>query len=182
MRTSTKVLLYSIVVSIASWVFAIHESDPLRTMQRLANQRTAISGHLTTTTDDQFYNEANRLALIIQHDLGAKLLFGQPESPEALGETSYEDRSIVIQAKLHWTARFETMTHEAGHLLCPPFQVSSDREVCAEAVGGLTDFYAGDVGALQRSADYLTFHKGSLHILSDYRQDIIRAAKFLSGQ
>lgn len=177
----TKFVVGFLLLELVLFSLLFYTPDPLHEMERQARVGLAIAGHASVTTDDRFYNECNTLQQIIEQNLAGKVTYGKTETG-ALGETEISSREVTIDAALHWTARFETLTHEAGHILTPAAVTNrADREAYAEAVGGLTAYYAGDHDALKRSASYLGSIKGSLHILTDYRADIIRAAKFLSG-
>lgn len=183
MRTSTKVLLIILVVASANLARILYLDDPLRIMERTAFAQLAVAGHADLPTDEKFYQSAQTLEYIVEHNLGATVAYGETDIRGALGTTDPRSREVTIDQTLHWTARFETLAHEAGHLLSPPgLTTYGDREAFAEAVGGLTSFYNGDSEALTRSGHYLATVKTSLHVLSDYRSDIIRAAQFLSGR
>ncbi len=157
----------------------LYVSDPLHQLEREASRQLAYTAAVETSTDDQFYWSALRVQAILEQNLGATVTYGVPTVLGAAGMTNPHTREVVIDEKAHWTTRFETLTHEAGHLLQPGFPTRMDNEVFAEAVSYVVAIHDGDRDALRRSARYLSGAKASLHLLRDYRREILRAASFL---
>lgn len=156
------------------------------TLTRLRAASVAIpteASGIDVPTDDRFGAALARLEALVVRDLGGTVTYG-PLDPEVdgVGLTNSRSRAITVDMTLHGTARFETLTHEAAHLLAPPFLIPTDGEVFAEGVACVVDTDAGDRDAVRRSARYLAGGKTSLHVLQDYRVDILRAARRLEGR
>ncbi len=161
--------------AIALWL----TSDPLSALQRSVLSQVSYSAAVETSEDNDFYWSANRIHRILVQQLGATVSFADPAISGAAGSTS-ADRTVIIDSHLHWTARFETLAHEAGHLLQPDaLATRMDGEVFAESVAYLVAIHDGDKEALRRSSRYLSGMKASLHIMTEYRLEILRAAAFL---
>lgn len=154
-------------------------TDPLGQLERLTLSLPSYSSAVETSLDDQFYWSAQRVEAIVVEQLGAEVVYGVPPITGAAGVTNFVARVITVDQTQHWTARFETLTHEAGHLLSPTFSSRPEGDVFAEAVSYLVAIHDGDQGALRRSAHYLSGMKMALHILREYRAEILRAAQFL---
>ena len=160
-------------------VGVLDASDPLNRLERQAQAFPAYAAAVELPLDEAFYWSAKRVEAVLEQQLGAHVLYGAPTVEGAAGETLIPLRVITIDASQHWTARFETLGHEAAHLLSPPILLPTDEDVFAEGVAYLVAAHDGDRGALRRSAHYLAGLKASLHILRDYRTEILRAAHFL---
>lgn len=153
--------------------------DPLYRLERIARSIPAISS-MWAHGGNNFYGESQVLIRIIEHDLGAHVSF-QDNLEDLMGETlPVGERTIKISNKLEWTDRYETLLHEAGHLLQPPtLGNGGEAEAFAEGVLVVVATYQGDSTAIYRSANYLAMHKDTLHVLRDYRVDILRSASIL---
>ncbi len=160
-------------------MFGAFTVDPLERLHQKVSQQVSFAADVEVSEDNDFYWPALRLQRILVEQLGASVVFSETEVPGAAGTTNQLSRTVTIDGKLHWTARFETLVHEAAHLLQPKMATRMDGEVFAEAVAYLVAIHDGDKDALRRSSRYLAGQKASLHILSDYRPEILRAAKFL---
>lgn len=177
MSTSLPILLIAVL---GLFGLGFNRGDQLDKLEKLARSYPVHETRTEVTTDDLMYWQCQALINIVRQDLGASITFTNIDLP-VVGMTTIDSRAIQVQERLHWTARFETLAHEAAHLLCPDeLEGHGDREVCAESVAMLVVTQAGDKDGLYRSAHYLSSLKGSLHIIQDYRQEITRAARILS--
>ena len=159
--------------------------DPLNYIEKRAMTYPSSMAHAEVAVGNDYYWQAYRLMYITSHDMGQQVMWGNPEliMPDTLGVTDSESRHTIVEGTLGWTARYEVLSHEAGHLLCPPgLEVHADREVCAEAVSAVMMWDDGDLAGVGRSIAYLAWFKPSLHILRDDRTEILRAARILEGK
>lgn len=97
------------------------------------------------------------------------------EQHSAYGMTSFRDRTIQIDERLNWNARFAVLAHEGGHTLQPTYSMSlGQAEVFAESVAMLVE------GRGQtRHARYLAMWRPDLITALVYWQEIYKAAGLL---
>jgi hypothetical protein len=133
---------------------------------------------------DEFMGQALVLQGIVETVLGVQVIYEPITEDDMVGWTKIGPgiRAVHVEAGIGWTGRLEVLAHEAGHRLQPPVfdAKSSESEVFAETVSFLVcRVYGHDT--LEKSANYLAVHKGGLHVLRDYRQEIEFAVAVLSG-
>jgi hypothetical protein len=179
MRIYQAIAIVAAVAIAVILLIGLLNNDPLVKLERAALAQSFYSGAAELPSDDTFYWSAQRIEHILENDLGATVVYGQPPVEGALGVTNTQTREITIDSTEHWTGRFETLAHEAAHLLQPRFSTRQEGEAFAEAVAYVVAIHDGDYGALRRSSRYLAGAKNSLHILREYRAEILRAAAFL---
>ena len=173
MKTTAVLLLCALLGASGWWYW----QDPLRQLERGANRQVAWVIVYEAPSDDTLYWQTRHLESAARM-LGIAIKYGPADVGEA-GRYYPETRTITINDQLHWTARFEVLAHELAHSLQPAMDPSSG-EVFADGVSTLVALRVGDLGAMTRSQRYLSAHKGHLHVLADYRDEIHRVAAFLA--
>lgn len=172
-------IAFLIILSVCSFGY-FYTNDPLRKLERIVRATPSMGAIAETPKDDAFYREAIILQSIARLELGSRVDYDR-EGEGWLGRSDEEERVIYISHSLKWTARFETLAHELGHFLTPPgIESHADREFFAETVAALVLHNFGDEEGFVRSAQYISGFKGSLHILRDYRKELLRVSDFLS--
>lgn len=160
--------------------------DPLRQLEARARAIPALHTSNSVPVDDRYQEQLIRTETVVQFVLGVHIIYMDIDEAEGiLGFTmldTKQPRAVVVDSKLHATARLEVLAHEAGHRLQPPVWDSntSESEVFAQAVSYLVCLSYGH-DTLDSSAAYLAVHKGGLHVLTDYKLDIEYAVMVLSG-
>ena len=149
----------------------------LGTLERRARATSyALSGTTKSTRDDA-YDAAQGLEYRLLQ-LGTTVAFRNLEGMNVLGTTELDPRRVTVDDRLHWNDRLRVLGHEGGHLLAPGDLDGADVEVFADAVSALV---AQRYGFDQRTAvaRHLAMYKASLHVLTDYRVEIVWAANVL---
>lgn len=168
-----------IVAGVGAVAFSHVSHDPLTQLERATRELPSYGAAVEGSEDNNFYWSAWRVQRILESQMGVTVQYDSPGLEGAAGMTIPSTRHIFIDPAQHWTTRFETLVHEAAHLLQPHLDLPADREMFAESVSYMVAIHDGDHGALGRSSRYLSGVKNSLHILRDYRAEILRAAQFL---
>lgn len=165
---------------IATMIWVPDPKGAIDQLSAAATQLPSYTAAVELPLDNDFYWSAKRLEAIAASQLGITITYTTEGLDEAAGMSNSQTRQIRIDASQHWTARFETLAHEIAHLMQPRFSTRAENEVWAETVGYLVAEHDGDHGALRRSSHYLVAFKDVLpSVLSNYRQELLRAAAFL---
>jgi hypothetical protein len=152
----------------------IVEHAPFR-LAALAVATAAAPGGVTrVAAGDDRYWDALDLELRLIHTGWTVAYKPHPtmNGEEVYGVTNSGDRTVVIDADLHWNARYSVLAHEFGHTQQPAWLDRAQGEAFAEAVSYL--LAGGDV---REHARYLRGARPeSLLVFLTEWQDIYRAA------
>lgn len=157
--------------------------DPLLQLEDRTRELPAMATLYIAPLDDNFAPQTLRLETVVEFVMGVQVNYVDIEEPGLFGFTQLKPNvhEVNVLKTLHQTARLEILSHEAAHRLQPPtISTDSDSEVFAESVSFLVCRVAGH-DDLERASVYLAVHKGGLHVLRDYRQDIDYAVMVLTG-
>lgn len=158
---------------------------PLERLEAVARLTPAQFGdYAVPPTDDRMKGEFIALKRLSEGYLGVvveEVDLSHGGGPVGMATLSEGTRQILLDKNMGFTAKFETLGHEAGHWLQPwEIHAGGDAEVFAESVGYLVSRAAGH-NSLAASGKYLAKHKASLRVLRDYAFEIHYAAFVLSG-
>lgn len=149
---------------------------PWRLMALGAETMVMRPGHVRSQAGQDKYWLAQDLEVRLNR-MGWKVLYTPKlvENSNALGLTSYFERTIQIEESLSWNERYSVLAHEAGHTQ-QPFRLTPEQgEVFAESVSTLM---AGS--GIREHARYLASLKPNvLEVLFVLWPDIYKAAATL---
>lgn len=174
------VVVSVLVAAITASTGVRRSADPLHSLEATARQTEYVASfHFQPDTDTL---ELQRLQYVVTKALGATVTYKSVDDmPGAYGMTYREVRAIHISDAIPIRQKFQVLAHEAGHLLQPESLASQpEGEVFAEGVAHTV--------CLRRQMDcrdagvYLANYKSALHVLRDFRAEILWAAGVLAGE
>ena len=124
---------------------------PYRIMALSAEMFVVFPGATRVVTTNDHYWDVGDLGVRLNR-LGFTVVYGTPlylDGQRVYGVTSFEEHAIAIDSSLSWDARYDVLTHEAGHTH-QPFWVNAEEGDCyAEGVAAVL------TGTLREHARYL---------------------------
>lgn len=155
----------------AALLIALAHAAPTRLLILAGESMIVHPGAQQLTTDDSKYWEAQELEMRLEV-IGYSVTYRSMNG--VYGLTMYDSKKIFIEESMHWSDRYRTLLHEAGHVLRPPYLEGANGEMFAEGVA----FIACGCG-YRETARYLASNRPALLALIAYSGDIYRVAGFL---
>jgi hypothetical protein len=172
-----------VLVFIGAAYYDVTTTNPGRLLDQLEDASRNAPAYRFDYVPPQSGSDAYWPAILlhrhIEKQLGASVTY-DPLDPGYLGLTWHEKNKIQISKRLDWNARFEVLAHEGAHLLQPQGLYPSEAEVFAESVGFLV-LHSHGRARLGATAQYLSLHKASIHVMRTHRREILWVHQTLMG-